>query len=390
MQRRQAEEANAQSERFKPKGVNAGLPNHGRLLRNAGDSTNPTAGVGSSILDEEPDVQDEEKKSKAKGGGGKGAANQELAASQERVNAAEKEYSETLKIANLQESAGLISGEQKRQISLQATQKEKQELEAILPEYERQYQAQAKSLNPEQAQKLIDKIEQLKQKIKELGILEESQTFKGQLMGQFQKALDATALSGKNLGTDITQLVQGPFQTLGSSMAGLINGTTTWKQVWQQIESQAISTWANIGAKMLEHLALQLVMNALHRTMATSQVQADASKGAAAAMASASDIPYIGWILSPIAYATTYALALSGLGTFTKGGYTGQGTSHEPAGIVHGGKYVLRLRRHRESASGIWRRSLAATCAATRAVASLEVALAAETVCKCMCITTPI
>lgn len=81
---------------------------------------------------------------------------------------------------------------------------------------------------------------------------------------------------------------------------------------------------------------------------ALKSVLADTNKAAVAAMASASEIPFVGFILGPIAYAATYAAGLASVASiaglsfgFKQGGFTGAGNSNEIAGPVHRNEFVM-------------------------------------------------
>lgn len=87
---------------------------------------------------------------------------------------------------------------------------------------------------------------------------------------------------------------------------------------------------------------------ALFKKGAIAQLVTTQAEMAAASFASAAEIPVIGWLLAPIAYAAAWlqgaAAITSAAGVdvgFQKGGYTGDGPVNQVAGSVHGQEYVI-------------------------------------------------
>jgi hypothetical protein len=86
----------------------------------------------------------------------------------------------------------------------------------------------------------------------------------------------------------------------------------------------------------------------LFKKGALAQLATDTNKAALAAYASAADIPVVGFLLGPIAYAAAYAKGLTTIANvaglnfgFSEGGYTGDGGKYEAAGVVHRGEFVV-------------------------------------------------
>jgi hypothetical protein len=77
------------------------------------------------------------------------------------------------------------------------------------------------------------------------------------------------------------------------------------------------------------------------RTAIKAAIDMLAAKGAAAAFASAMELPTpYNLVAAPIAYAGAYVAISSAKNLFYDGGYTGDGDEREPAGTVHKKEYV--------------------------------------------------
>jgi hypothetical protein len=116
---------------------------------------------------------------------------------------------------------------------------------------------------------------------------------------------------------------------LGSLMRGIIRLTET---VYHNIL---------VVARTSAHVLGEILSTAATLAQATIRAIAwgiSAIIGAISAMAS---IPYVGPILAVAAAAAMAALVAGEMGAFEAGGYTGDGPSNQPAGIVHRGEYVF-------------------------------------------------
>ncbi|HLX68858.1 MAG TPA: hypothetical protein VKV04_04440 [Verrucomicrobiae bacterium] len=101
------------------------------------------------------------------------------------------------------------------------------------------------------------------------------------------------------------------------------------------------------GAHVLGEIAMTAATIAnglIRRAAAFLEAQPYIFLSAVKAASAVADIPYVGPILAPIAAATTFA-ALEAMAVFKQGGYTGDGSSDEVAGVVHRGEFVVPAER---------------------------------------------
>lgn len=87
---------------------------------------------------------------------------------------------------------------------------------------------------------------------------------------------------------------------------------------------------------------------AAYQAFAIAAAVIDTAKAAIAAYAAVVGIPYVGPVLAPVAAAAAIAAGAAQIAAirgaspgFAEGGYTGDGGTHEPAGVVHRGEFVL-------------------------------------------------
>ncbi len=118
-----------------------------------------------------------------------------------------------------------------------------------------------------------------------------------------------------------------------NSINGMILGTTTWQKAVQKVEQTVVSSLLN-GA---EQIAKQWLQSEIARTLgtetgvaertaaesmgqavgltqmastATKTIGTDAAKAASSTYATVSEIPYVGWILAPVAAGAAYAAVI--------------------------------------------------------------------------------
>lgn len=169
------------------------------------------------------------------------------------------------------------------------------------------------------------------------GSLDELRTLIGDIAAQLAK-LGGTAkdnLSGAKKSTDdwgkAIASVQHTFQ---QSVTGLILGTTTWQKTVQKVAQTAVSqlvnmakVWATswITGEQAQSDATAAGVKQRNATQSAGQSQGlaqmamgalkaigtDAATAASGAYSSASQIPYVGWILGPIAAAAAFAAVMA-------------------------------------------------------------------------------
>jgi len=92
-----------------------------------------------------------------------------------------------------------------------------------------------------------------------------------------------------------------------------------------------------------------------YRALASAAALIDTFQAANAAFKAMAGIPYVGPALGAAAAAVAIAAGLANVAKindvqFAKGGYTGDGGTYEPAGIVHKGEYVIKKRQMQDPA----------------------------------------
>lgn len=148
-----------------------------------------------------------------------------------------------------------------------------------------------------------------------------------------------------------------------STVEGLIQGTTSWRQVFSKIMQQMLDfalrmvqrmavDWAagevrktaasaqGAGARTGIDQAAAAQSKAINLQQAIAQVQANAAKAASGAYSSVSSIPYVGWLLAPEAAAAAYAAVLSFGALASAAGGWGQ-IPQDQLAMVHKDEMVL-------------------------------------------------
>lgn len=261
-----------------------------------------------------------------KGGGGGGAKGpsvdtenqKELTAILAENTAAQKEYDAAVAKTNVDHQLGLVSLGKEQSLNLsigtsfQSTiDQEKSKLEDMRAKVVAVGTAQGVTNAEEQKQLAnidgaISKLDTLTQKMR---LLNAQNSFGGQWTIGLQKFTDTLALTGTKASQVFGQIVNTGIDATSSALTGLITGTQNWAQAFVQAGEQIID--------MLIKVALQAVVGALlQQTVNKSTRFEDARTAAAGVYASAAQIPYIGWIIAPIAAAAAFAAVLS----FAQGG----------------------------------------------------------------------
>src|SRR5260221_435448 len=163
-------------------------------------------------------------------------------------------------------------------------------------------------------QKAIDKLDLMNAKMQ---LAQSSNTW----MGQFQQGLvklgDEFTITGTKASQFFGQTMQTGIDGVSQGLTGLIFGAKNWQQAF-------VSAAESIVQSLIKLMLQQLLASTVLRTANQGDKLPSASAAAAAAAKSAADIPYIGWILAPIAAAAVYAAALAfAQGGIVPGGYSG-------------------------------------------------------------------
>ena len=132
------------------------------------------------------------------------------------------------------------------------------------------------------------------------------------------------------------QFIDGMTQGWDSAMQKMIHGQMTWQQGFigaaRQIEDQTEKMFINMGLQYIKDAALKEAM-ALKAHFAQNQV---AAKDAAAnAYSSAAEIPFVGWIIAPVAAAAAYSATIA----FAEGGW--DNVPSDQVAMIHKQEMVL-------------------------------------------------
>jgi hypothetical protein len=93
---------------------------------------------------------------------------------------------------------------------------------------------------------------------------------------------------------------------------GVLQGTQTLSQAWRNAATSMVVSLANAGEQVIENMAINLAKGLLlQKTAAGQSIMIDAKKAFSGAYSSASAIPYVGWILGPIAGAAAFAAVMA-------------------------------------------------------------------------------
>ncbi|MNE08854.1 Lambda phage tail tape-measure protein [compost metagenome] len=128
--------------------------------------------------------------------------------------------------------------------------------------------------------------------------------------------------------------VAGQMQTAFTSLYdGLTDAAVEWAFGADETFGDVAVNFSKMLAKMAVQAAASNVFSSIFGTVATGLIGAGVGSGASVGSAGAGGFDFgLGSASSGMTYTPT----------FSDGGYTGPGGKYEPAGIVHGGEFVLR------------------------------------------------
>lgn len=111
----------------------------------------------------------------------------------------------------------------------------------------------------------------------------------------------------------IWRSILSPFRSTFQEMTnGVLQGTQTWKEAWANAGTNMVTAMANAGEQILENLIINTAEGLAVQKSANSQkIMGDAKAAFTGAYNSASSIPYVGWILGPIAGAAAFAACMA-------------------------------------------------------------------------------
>lgn len=151
-------------------------------------------------------------------------------------------------------------------------------------------------------------------------------------------------------------------RTLDQSVQGIVMGTQTIGQAWNNMASNMLASWTGMllqaGVKWAEHQVMRLAIhtstnaavvasdattaatsNAISSTMSLKEIGRAAAKAAAKTWAAVSDIPVVGPFLAPAAAAAAFTgvMAFRSLAAFEKGG----NVTEDQVALLHKREMVL-------------------------------------------------
>ena len=130
------------------------------------------------------------------------------------------------------------------------------------------------------------------------------------------QAVQARMAEEKKAQTQSTQMwqsilspVRNAFQQITN---GVLQGTQTWSQAWRNAGISMVASLANAGEQILENMAINLAKGLLLQKVAGKEsIFVEAKKAFSGAYSSAAAIPYVGWVLGPIAGAAAFAAVMA-------------------------------------------------------------------------------
>lgn len=181
---------------------------------------------------------------------------------------------------------------------------------------------------------------------------------------QFQAGLFNLDNKARATATLLRGTLGNAINGLSTGIQGLIRGTTTWGQVWQNIGMSIIDSIIEMGVQFVASTLLRIAMDTLFHTTAKTNITTTAAVGeaakatavatsetsaatTAASWSPAAILASIGsyGVAGVVGLAVVLAaLAALAFGAFDSGGYTGDGGRLEPAGVVHKGEVVIPQR----------------------------------------------
>ena len=131
----------------------------------------------------------------------------------------------------------------------------------------------------------------------------------------------------------LTGTIGGALDEVSNSVMGLIDGTKTWGQMFQNIGRMVLQQLIKIGIQMM-------VMSLFRSAENKKQIAEESSKtpvlSTNAGLASVSS-----WGTAAVIGLAALLAVMAAASAFDTGGYTGSGGKYQPAGVVHKGEYVL-------------------------------------------------
>jgi hypothetical protein len=175
-----------------------------------------------------------------------------------------------------------------------------------------------------------------------------------------QEAQEKAAIKTTQAWDSATKTINSAFD---SQINGLLRGTTFWSQALKNtlatLTEDVAKFFVNWGLQAVENQAKQIILNSglLASTVATTSaqtatvasaaaaqkgvnltlIQGDAAKAAAAAYASAAEVPVVGWLVAPAAaaaaYAGTMAFASADIGMYD--------VPHDQMALIHHNELIM-------------------------------------------------
>ena len=162
-----------------------------------------------------------------------------------------------------------------------------------------------------------------------------------QELQRLQSMLDGLGLKYATLSKQIQTASQSmqlaadkAFDTFNQGFITMIEGGQTFGRTMQKVWTEMATTVISASLRIIE----QMIVNAaLQKSIASATRLSDAEAAARHTYASASAIPYVGWIIAPVAAAAAFAAVLA----FEKGGLIPGASGQAVPMIGHAGEMVL-------------------------------------------------
>ncbi|MBN8505933.1 MAG: hypothetical protein J0L58_15810 [Burkholderiales bacterium] len=163
----------------------------------------------------------------------------------------------------------------------------------------------------------------------------------GGMVAGWQNAIMDLGTVAENAGLMIQRSIGGAIDSVSAGISGLIQGTTTWGQALRQIGGSIINSVIDGIVRMF---AAWIFQSRLKTTAETANATQEAAAKAPGAL-----MESIGsWGIAAAVGAAAFLAAMALSGGFRSGGYTGDGSPDEVAGVVHRGEYIVPAERVRQ------------------------------------------
>lgn len=155
-----------------------------------------------------------------------------------------------------------------------------------------------------------------------------------ELRYQLQEMVITAGTYAQQIASTITSTIGSAFSSLSQGISGLIQGTMTWGNALRQIGGSIITSVIDGLVKMFQTWIVQrLLLSTVEKSAAAQEAAAKAPSALMTSITSYGVAALVG--------AAALAAVVAAMGGFESGGYTGDGPSGKPMGVVHPSEFVL-------------------------------------------------